>query len=178
MLEGTLERRDRATTEGRKDQGKVMILRDINIRMSHWCKKDFWRLLKQEEIWKVKKKKKHYCISIGLLLGRIPFLKISNIFQQSSSINHWHFCLSNKYLFSSMDGGVGRIILVKRSSLHSFVIWRLGLKQFFFSLSASPQLFLSLSPPHYCCKTWACIHHILRDDLYFPRISSLVPALI
>ena len=26
MLEGTLERRDRATTEGRKDQGKVMIL--------------------------------------------------------------------------------------------------------------------------------------------------------
>ena len=94
---------------------------------------------------KSKKKKKHYCISIGLLLGRIPFLKISNIFQQSSSINHWHFCLSNKYLFSSMDGGVGRIILVKRSSLHSFVIWRLGLKQLSFSLSASPQLFLSLS---------------------------------
>ena len=36
MLEGTLERRrDRATTEGRKDQGKVMILQDINIRLSH-----------------------------------------------------------------------------------------------------------------------------------------------
>jgi len=56
MLEGTLERRDRATTEGRRDQGKVMILWDINITMNHWCKKDFWRLLKQEEIWKVKKK--------------------------------------------------------------------------------------------------------------------------
>ena len=53
MLEGTLASRGRATTEGRKGQGIVMILRDINIRMSHWCKKDFWRLLKQEEIGKV-----------------------------------------------------------------------------------------------------------------------------
>ena len=93
-------------------------------------------------------KKKHYCISIGLLLGRIPFLKIPNIFQQSSSINHWHFCLSNKYLFISMDGGAGRIILVKRSSLHSFVIWRLGLKQLSFSLSLPLPNSFSLSLPH------------------------------